>query len=269
MSSKPRHKILRRAKSNFSDFVGRQSQSKNQSLPLTHLTDAYEFREIVADREIKPQYCTVFDSDLSYYFYGRPAYRKNGDVQANNITAYAPIVLVLKPELISEGSVVFPFDSGGFKADKYADFTHHKMRVEDFGLSSSFESVGQLVAFYYGTNEKYYDQIPRGNISIPAGEFEAQAFKDVICSPGKNARGDDRSSTIEIILDKAIKIDNNILALVVPASLLSDKKNKARLKEFSSHVLPYRDGASLTPASQIPRLGDIVRRFYIQKRLLT
>jgi len=34
------------------------------------------------------------------------------------------------------------------------------MSVTDFGLEPSYKRIGKLVAFFFGDNKSYYDQIP-------------------------------------------------------------------------------------------------------------
>jgi len=120
-------------------------------LPLTHTTDAFDLRDIVADQKIQPRYCTVFDEDLSYHFYGRPAYRKNAETQANGLAAYAPVILIFKPAIADNAIAAFPFDSGAYVGERYSDVMHHRMSVKDFGLEPSFEKIENLLHFTSAT----------------------------------------------------------------------------------------------------------------------
>ncbi|WP_424627673.1 hypothetical protein [Bradyrhizobium sp. SYSU BS000235] len=264
---KARHKIIKKGKAHFEQFISGRTASSEDPLPLTHITDAYDLRDIIKDRQIAPRLCNVFDYDLSYYFYGRPAYRKNGDTQANSLAAYAPIVLIFKPTISDDAIAAFPFDTGAFKGEKYSDVTHHRMSVEDFGLEPSHENIGKIVAFFFGNNKNYYDQLPSQKTKIGKNEFEAQSYQELITYRGKNER-DDRSTTIEIIFDKSVELRTNLLAIVVPSSFLKDKAVKSRLQALHVHIRPYTDGANLTPASQIPRLSDVVRHYYIEQGIL-
>jgi hypothetical protein len=264
---KARHSIIKKGRTHFERFIERQSTSSESPLPLTHTTDAYDLRDIIDDQEIKPRYCGVLDHDLSYCFYGRPAYRKNGEVQANGLAAYAPIVLILKPSVSDEAIAAFPFDSGAFKGEKYSDITHHRMSVQDFGLEASHEKIGKLVAFFFGSNKHYYDQIPAQKHKIDSNEFEALSYKELVTFKGKNER-DDRSTTVEVLFERSLKLRANLLAVIVPNSFLKDKVVKAMLEKLDVHIRPYTDGARLTPASQIPLLHDVVRHFYIQQGIL-
>jgi hypothetical protein len=264
---KTRHKIIAAGRTHFEQFVDGQADASEEPLPLTHTTDAFDLRDIIATQEVRPRYCPVFQEDLSYHFYGRPAYRKNGDTQANSLAAYAPIVLIFKPSVSNTAIAAFPFDSGAFKGERYTDLTHHRMSVEDFGLEPSYARIGKLIAFFFGDNKRYYDQIPLSECKIGSNEFEAQAVKDLATYRGKNER-DDRSSTIEIIFDKSIGLRENLLGIVVPSSFLEEKTFKAKLNNLDVQVRTYIDGANLTPASNIPRLGDVVRHFYIEQGIL-
>jgi hypothetical protein len=261
------HKIIGKGRGHFERFVDAQSKSAEAPLPLTHTTDAFDFRDISEDGEVKPHPCNVFDHDVSYYFYGRPAYRKNGSVQANSLAAYAPVVLIFKPDISKDAVAAFPFDSGAFKGELYTELLHHRMRVEDFGFLPSEERVGKLIAFFFSDNKGYYNQISPHHRKIGKNEFEALSYRELTIYRGKNER-DDRSTTIEILLDKAVKLKDNLLAIVVPSSFLKDKAVKATLKSLDVHIVPYTDGANLTPASQIPLLSEVVRNFYIKHGIL-
>jgi hypothetical protein len=247
--------------------VDSKTASAESPLPLTHTTDAFDFRDISAEGEVKPRFCGNFDEDLSYFFYGRPAYRKNGNVQANSLAAYAPIVLIFKPAIAEEAIAAFPFDSGAFKAELYTDLMHHRMQVEDFLFQPSAGRIGKLVVFFFGDNKRYYDQNPSSHEKIGKDDFEASSYRELTTYRGKNDR-DDRSTTIELLFGKSVILGGNILAIVVPNSFLNDRSVKSKLQNLDVHILPYSDGANLTPASQIPRLCEIVRHFYIREHLL-
>ena len=48
------------------------------------------------------------------------------------------------------------------------------MAVEDFGLEPSFEKIGKLVAFFFGDNRRYYDQLPSAECKIGNDQFEVR-----------------------------------------------------------------------------------------------
>lgn len=259
--------IFIRSRGHFGRFVDAQTNSAEASLPVTHTTDAFDFRDISSDGEVRPRHCGNFDIDLFYCFYGRPAYRKNGSVQANSLAAYAPIVFLFKPDVLRGAAVAFPFDSGAFKGELYSDLTHHRMQVEDFAFEPTTEQIGKIIAFFYGDDKRYFDQVPARTKKLARNEFEASSYQELTLYKGKNER-DDRSTTIEILFERAIRLRENLLAIVVPASFLKDNKVKEAIARLDVHTLPYTDGVNLTPGSQIPRLCDIVRNFYIKQSLM-
>lgn len=195
---------VRARKTDFDELISKQKSSSEHPLPLTHTTDAYDLRDILAGGSITPRPCPVFNRDLIYTFYGRPAYRKNGNVQANNIAAYAPIILVLDPKCSEEGSMLFPFDSGAFRSEFYDDVRHHKMRVEDFGLHPSYERIGKLIGCFYGSNLAYFDQKPIAP-ELSSMDYEGHTYSHLINSRGKNER-DDRSASLELIFERLSKL---------------------------------------------------------------
>ncbi|WP_375411493.1 hypothetical protein [uncultured Bradyrhizobium sp.] len=262
-----RHKVIKKGKLRFERFIEAQKEANEKLLPITHTTDAYDLGDIIENGEIRPRPCDVLDHDLSYFFYGRPAYRKNSEIQANNLAAYAPIVLIFKSTVSDKAIAAFPFDSGAFKGEMYSEFTHHRMAVQDFGLQPSHRTIGKLVAFFFGTNSRYYNQNPRAKRSIQADEFEAQTYQELVTFRGKNQR-DDRSTTVELLLDECLKLQDNLLAVIVPSSMIKDRAVKAKLSNLDVHIRSYTDGANLTPASQVPLLSDVVRHFYIEQGIL-
>ena len=142
------------------------------------------------------------------------------------------------------------------------------MKVEDFSFDPSDERIGKLVALFFGSNKRYYDQTPPNNRKIGKNEFEALSYRELTIYRGKNER-DDRSTTVELLLDKSVKLRDSLLAIVIPSSFLNDKTVKTKLQNLDVHVLPYTDGANLTPASQIPRLSDVAfKNFYIRQNIL-
>src|ERR1700733_9805164 len=84
-----------------------------KALAWCHTTDAFALREIILNGSFRPTRCGVFEEDLFYCFYGRPAYRFT-DVASLQVTSKAPVVVLLAPEIVNNGKRMFPFDTGAF-----------------------------------------------------------------------------------------------------------------------------------------------------------
>src|SRR6266705_1300157 len=110
----------RKAYGRLNRFIARQVPVDGL-LPLVHITRAYAFDYIVDGDTLEPSACEVFKEKILYLFYGRPAYRAK---EGNNarLEFEWPIVFVFNPEKISEIKRIFPFDTGAFAQQLYAEF---------------------------------------------------------------------------------------------------------------------------------------------------
>jgi hypothetical protein len=52
------------------------------------VTDGYSFRDIMGCGALVPSHCPIFDCELVYLFYGRPAYRAAAERESNGTDAY-------------------------------------------------------------------------------------------------------------------------------------------------------------------------------------
>jgi len=119
-------------------------------LPLVHSTDVYAFSDIVSGKSLSPSPCSVFDGEmLTYLFYGRPSYRPNINEEPTSLGHYLPIVIIFKPNWLSEIKRIFPFDSGAFSRGFYKHFIHKMMSLEDFELDTDPETPGRVVSQFY------------------------------------------------------------------------------------------------------------------------
>jgi hypothetical protein len=85
----------RQAKVRFNEYI--QGQTPVSSfLPLTHIARAYAFDEMLSGNTLEPQPCDVFDEELIYLFYGRPAYRAKDGNNAR-LEFEWPIVFIFVP----------------------------------------------------------------------------------------------------------------------------------------------------------------------------
>src|SRR5687767_8625375 len=70
-------------------------------LAWCHSTDAYTLQKIIQRGELHSTTpCDVFDERLSYFFYGRPAYRK-ACATSMRTTARAPVVILMSSDIFA------------------------------------------------------------------------------------------------------------------------------------------------------------------------
>jgi hypothetical protein len=216
-------------------------------LPLIHITDAYSFVSILAPKKLEPQDCKVFGENLTYLFYGRPAYRTkhSGD---NFLTANLPVAMIFHPGILASMiKRVFPFDSGAFQLRLYGNFFHNRSQLSDFELDGDINSAKRLVAYFYRSNEEYFFGGSRKNVAIPSFNFEAEGiFELARTSSGLRNDGtfkpDLRSSSIELQVTNSIDITDALLGLIIPQIFLDTKDTKLYIDEIRPRYIETYTG---------------------------
>lgn len=226
----------RAADGRFKAFVQSQEPTEG-TLPLTHITRAYDFEEILEEEALQPETCVEFKEKLIYLFYGRPAYRaKQG---CNGRLQYEwPIVFVFRPERIETIKRVFPFDSGAFKRQLYAEFFPKNSKINDFEVPPSLESARKLVRIFFSSNHGYFYGEVKTNLDLHR-QYEAQGVAEMAMLPGGEGR-DERSSAIEIQTNKPITLKDALLAILLPQMFFDDPEIKDAVARWNvEHIEPY------------------------------
>lgn len=188
-----------------------------KSLAWCHTTDGYTLRSLIASGFFEPKLCPIFGEDLSYFFYGRPAYRV-ADTPLT-IQSKAPVIVVLNPGLIDRGKRLFPFDTGAFAEDKYTRWMHARMQLADFEFACSSDAPNRHVASFFGTNTAYLGV--KGCIPpIPySGEFEVESLVTLL-NDTDTTTADDRRLAVELQVGEVIPFDDPVVwALIIPDEL--------------------------------------------------
>nr|WP_129545691.1 hypothetical protein [Methylorubrum zatmanii] len=225
--------------------LARNAAAGDMQLPLTHVTDGYSFRSIIETGALKPTHCKVFDSDLLYLFYGRPAYRAAAEAESNGSEAYWPICIVMSPRF-ENVKRIYPFDSGAFHHRKFADFMYHKMIKEDFQLDIDPSMPGRIVRLYWKDERSYFNVKGYSDFAPGALEFEAKAYSNLIRHVGK-APFDERNSAIEIQFDQQILLKDNTLAVILPYEFATEQV-LSKINQIGAVALPF---------DMIPRHGNV------------
>lgn len=253
LSAIPKARVPRR---DFARLV-RTSPASEKPLPLAHMTDAYLFRDIMDMSALAPTPCTVFEEEpLLYFFYGRPAYRAAVQAQSNGLDAYAPVCIVLKPDAALPHRI-YPFDSGAFHHKLLADFTHHRMRKEDFELDGALDMPGRLVNLFWSNEQSYFNNRNVSNYVPDAMEFEAKSYQELIRFKGKGDF-DDRASAIEIQAAVPIDLSGNTLAVILPNDFARDTI-LASIEALGALALPYDHVSRGSPGENVGLIYSIVR----------
>jgi hypothetical protein len=207
----------------FKNWLERQIQVEGKRLPLTHIAKAIIAEDIIRHGKVKPSMCEVFKKPISYFFYGRPAYRVSGD-GAIKTEAACPICFVFRPEAFEAASSMYPFDTGAFARRMYKTFILEEMELSDFQLDPAKHDPNVLISLLFKRAADYVKgdttNLKGGEQIAETWEFHAKAFVDLVSSKGRN-EPDDRIFSIELQLEQELSLSGNLRAVVVPHTLWS------------------------------------------------
>ena len=224
------------------------------SMLWCHTTDAYVLRNLIEYECFQPQQCEYFNERLTYFFYGRPAYKTRRDENIRH-TANAPITIILKPEIVSYAKNIYPFDTGAFWTKRYAKWMHSKMDLSSFNVSMVSNAQFKHVKGFYGSNLSYFDCIASVQKENLIGEFEAEAIAGLI-SDQNSDDADDRKITFEISTDQSVPFTNKYIDTIVgPKSLLSASWFNDFISKSKINFVPY-DLNYLKPAIEYQALFE-------------
>jgi hypothetical protein len=242
--------------------------SKVGVLPLTHMTDVYGFRQMLDDGGIiKPQHCPIFEKRLSYFFYGRPAYRVNPDIDSNALLHYAPVCLLLEAPAVAPIAGLYPFDTGAFAAGRLAASFHRGMIKEDFALGSNLDAARLLIEMYFGTDDAYYTGDPRMDLTLSSFALEGRAYHELLKSGGA-APFDDRASTVELQVEAEIPFGSSLIAAVIPEPIADEPAVIDALKARDAVAMPYDVIRRMKSTDYAAEIYRHVRDFYRSRKLL-
>jgi hypothetical protein len=223
----------------FSNFL-QPFPASNPPMPLVHSTSLQSFRDIVRSNVLSPTPCSVFNKDILYLFYGRPAYRVSKTITSQGQLRHFPVCFVLTPDAV-QSDTVFPFDTGAYSNGLFDSFLSG-LDLPEFQIGHFPDSPQKLVSAFYQTNKSYYFGRVVDSVSVAPMDFEIDAYfkmlKDTaVTYSGGPTASDDRRQTIEIQSDSKIKltanqilsagsvvVQNRVLATIVPERVLDDPK---------------------------------------------
>lgn len=221
-------------KSLFTKYVEENDTgSKPELLPFLHSCEGYNGERIIKSNELRATNCKVFNEELLYFFYGKPSYpvgEKNETKRTDDL--YCPVCFIVNPQKVHIYKV-FPFDSGAFKGQRYKDFLHRDMKIEDFELENSVDAILSYIATIFGDNKKYI----RGFACKKESNYlEIESFLNLL-----NAKGsfdiDERANTVEVISKESIKIKDAVECIILSESLL---ERKEVLKFIKNNHIKYK-----------------------------
>ncbi len=227
----------------FSEYLSK-SIPFNARLPFVHTTRAFRFDDIKLSDALIPTRCEVFQTNLLYLFYGRPAYKVKKQINPRLAFDW-PVVFIIDPTRISNMiESVYPFDSGAFFHGFFSQYFDTDNRLDDFCLDEGVESIRKILGSFYRNDFEYLTAASRKNVDISLSDFEAAGVHELTRTPPistftNDTTSDERCSSIEAILTDRVPLDGNVIAVIFPELLLDDRNNVEYFKQMECNVFPY------------------------------
>ncbi len=246
-------------------------------MPVVHISDGYGAFEIFKEKKIVAQPCKIFERDLIYAFYGRPAYRSKYTGNAN-LTHFLPCVFIFDPgKIINKIVDVYPFDTGAFEAGRYQNYFHPQMLMEHFKLSPEIKSAQQIVSFFYGSNSEYFSGRSRKNFNCPSGAYEIEAYIEMARSSGDPFADDkfsydDRASAIEIQFEGELSLADALECCILPQQMMDISEVIAaleNLKHGDCELLTYPAIQKMSSEGLAGTIYSKVNDFYEKKGIIS
>lgn len=219
-------------------------------LPLFHSCEGYSGTKIIEEGILKVQECKVFSKELSYYFYGKPAYpvgEKFPEKRTDEF--YCPVCFIVKPETVPIYEI-YPFDTGAFEANIYSDFFPRGIKLEDYRLKSELEIICSYIKVMFGNNDNYLSgKCIQSDYDLP----EIRCLINML-----NPKGafdiDERSNTVEVISDGNVYLKDVIECIILPDEMLRNRHVKEFLAKHSIKYKTYR----FKPLSKAERYYELI-----------
>ncbi|MBD9541303.1 hypothetical protein IB276_17750 [Ensifer sp. ENS04] len=217
----------------FKEFLKKNSIVPSGELPLVHSTPAYRLESIISNDEIVPSKCDVFETPLTYFFVGRPAYKVSG---SNGEAEYweLPACFIFEYTMVKVPDKVFPFDSGAFHHGRMPSYVS-VMNRDEFDVHEIVDAPTKIIGAYFPDLAAYMKGQPKDTgtfqkeFTLGVFETEAKALHRLSLER-HNSRVDDRRLSVELATSETfdLKIDRP-LAVIAPDEYFADA-------QFSSKV---------------------------------
>lgn len=224
---------------------------------VTHVTDCANLDGVLASGKLEKRWCPVFEKDLLYFFYGRPAYRSKWDSGATSNLGYARMCFILRDEVADKAARILPFDSGGYK--HYQRAFHHTLNIADFEVEPA-DHPRKIIAAFYDSFDDYYWMQPALGLSIPLSQTIVDSYYKLITG-GLKETFDDRCAAIEIQLEESLPLAGEVIGVIGPNSMFDDPVLMDQIIAWGAEPRGYQLPRMFNPAEIGGRLLDEVARF--------
>lgn len=245
----------------------RTHPSMADELPLVHTSRAEFLNSFKNTHALEPSHCAVFQENLIYLFYGRPAYRSaNGNRYGESI-ALCPICFVFKPNALSQFvHRLFPCDSGAVNRPLFEPQLYPS-DLPAIELEPDIESARRLVSLVFHTNKNYFFGKAVTGVGLQAGTV-SHRYYELQMRQGP-VDFDDRRSAIEVQFTQRIDLRNHLSFVVLPREFLEDSGTSDTISNIwncDTIAYPTFHGDSPSAYYSVVR-HEIARRFELEKTI--
>jgi hypothetical protein len=233
-----------------------------RELPLVHSTGSEVMDNLGRDGSLDPQDCPVFLGErLTYLFYGRPCFKPpESDLpDATTRMDVAPVCFVFRPS-VTQLCVrrLFPCDTGAIHYRKFTGFIEQD-ELAQFEMDAREEMAVKLVGFFYDSNQAYFDNAAPRNVDLAAAPESVVKYFNLLSHEGDTSF-DERRSALEFQSCSSIPLRGNVLAVILPFSLLQRPEIQRRIVEdWHSTPIGYNARRGSSPHEFYAKLKDAVQ----------
>lgn len=250
------------------NYVNTHSTGKvKKLLPYIHSCEAKNAETIIYENKLQTSMCKEFNKNLIYYFLGRPAYPagdKEQLAQSSDLTS--PVCFIIDP---SDVKIVnaYPFDSGAFLHERYKGFIHRTVDISTYLLSTTDEVIKYIDTFF-GNYENYMEEKPIAQADTGYSDIDSLIG---LMSTNAPKESDERCCTVELISNKNITISGNVMAIVLPHTLLKKKNiiNNMQINDilnsYNIQVISYHKKPNTLPISYHQLICEEVHQYLVSK----
>ncbi|MCK1658536.1 hypothetical protein [Bradyrhizobium sp. 151] len=192
-------------------------------LPVYHTCDGFEARTYIERGAIQTtDVCEVFKEQITYFFYGRPAFKYSVEDGATTDLAVYPVCFVMNLEKMDPLTRIFPFDTGAMHHKLLRRYFHRKNTVLDFELEPDASRIKDVVFHFFGDVKNYINPT-RAVREYAVEDFESVSYSKMIDSHVRT-EADERRVTIELHAGPIVAIAKpSLQGIILPTQLRGSK----------------------------------------------
>lgn len=234
-----------------------------EELPLIHTSRCEFLLSIATTHALEPQSCEVFHESLIYLFYGRPAYRSTCGNMGGEPIVLCPVCFVFRSRTVSQlVHRIYPCDTGAVAANR---FTPEILASDlaQLALDPQIDSVRRLVSLLFERNDDYFVGKAVVARAFTPGSVEAR-FYELLMRAGP-VDYDDRKSAIEVQVNQAITLRDQLLFVVLPREFLEEFTIRdAIINVWNCDPVVYATFRGDAPASYYSVVRERVRERFVE-----